>query len=174
MLNNGKLTLEGALQEARVTVRDSAGYQIAELILDELRLQVPVSVNPDEVTLQMGSDVGMLSSGISPRYLPGKASLVREVAPVAKAGETLEFSNYPNPVTAGTTATVEAQTATTEQVKMALYAANGGLVRSIYSGLLQANTLHSFSVDLQGLSAGIYYLRLERKGSSLTRRVVVQ
>jgi len=173
MLNNGKLTLEGALREARVTMKDSAGYQIAELVLDEVRLQVPTEVNPNEVTLQLGSDVGMLSAGVSPRYMPGGASLVREVA-AAKAGETLEFSNYPNPVTAGTTATVEARTATTEQVTIVLYGADGRLVRSVYSGLLKANTLRSFPLSLRGISAGIYYLRLDRKGSRLTRRVVVQ
>lgn len=174
MLNNGKLTLDGALRDARVTMQDSASYQIVELVLDELQLQVPTGVNPDEVTLQMGSDVGMLSAGISPRYLPGAASLVREVAAAAKAGETLEFSSYPNPVAAGTTTTVEAQTATTEPVKIVLYGADGRLVRSIYSGLMQANTLRSFPLSLQGFAAGIYYLQLDRQGSRLTRRVVVQ
>ena len=174
MLNNGKLTLEGALRDARVTVQDSAGYQIADLVLDELRLQVPADVNPDEVTLQMGSDIGLLSEGVSPRYLPGAAALVRDVAPAAVAGETLEFSNYPNPVQAGTAATVEARTATTEPVTIALYDATGRRVRTVYSGVLQAKALRSFPVDLHAVSAGIYYLRLERQGSRLTRRVVVQ
>jgi hypothetical protein len=174
MLNNGKLTLEGALRDARVTVQDSAGYQIADLVLDELRLHVPEDVNPDEVTLQLGSDIGLLSAGVSPRYLPGAAALVRDVAPAAVAGETLEFSNYPNPVQAGTAATVEARTTTTEPVTIALYDATGRRVRTVYSGVLQAKALRSFPVDLQAISAGIYYLRLERKGSRLTRRVVVQ
>jgi hypothetical protein len=44
----------------------------------------------------------------------------------------------------------------------------------VYSGVLKAKALRSFSVDLQELSAGIYYLRLDRKGNRLTRRVVVQ
>jgi hypothetical protein len=174
LLNNGKLTLEGALRDARVTVQDSAGYQIADLVLDELRLQVPADVNPDEVTLQLGSDIGMLSAGVSPRYLPGATALVRDVAPAAVAGETLEFSNYPNPVQAGTAATVEARTATTEAVTIALYDATGRRVRTVYSGVLQAQARRSFPVDLHAVSAGIYYLRLERKGSRLTRRVVVQ
>jgi len=175
MLRNGKLTIDGALQQAAVETKDSAGYQIAYITAPEVRLQVPAGVEPDDITFSMGSDVGILAQGVSVRYLPGNQATEYNVAPWFSSNEVLEFLPYPNPSAPGTvTVTVDAMITQAETVTIGLYREDNTLVRSVYSGNLAARTRRSFSVNLQGVAPGTYYLRLVRRNSQLTRRVVVQ
>lgn len=175
MLRNGRLTIDGALQEAAVVTNDSAGYQIARITMPEVRLQVPTGVDPDDVTLSMGSDVGILAQGVSVRYLPGNESTVYTVAPSFASNEVLEFRSYPNPATSTAgTVNVDAMITQAETVTIGLYRQDNTLARSVYSGVLAARTRRSFPVNLQGIAPGTYYLRLVRRNSQLTRRVVVQ
>lgn len=175
MLRNGKLTIDGALQKATVVTSDSAGYQIARITVPEVQLQVPTGVEPDDVTLSMGSDVGILAQGVSVRYLPGNESTVYNVADSFTSNEVLEFSSYPNPAVSGTgTVTVDAKITQAETVTIGLYREDNTLVRPVYSGVLAARTRRSFPINLQGVAPGTYYLRLVRRTSQLTRRVVVR
>ena len=172
MLNNGNLLIDGALQKAQIETKDSAGYQIVVMTMPEVRLQISQEVNPDEVTLSMGSDVGLLSDGVSVRYLPGEERTVRQVTSASAASEVLEFSTYPNPAARATT--IDAMVTQTQAVTISLYRADNTLALPIYSGTLPGRSRRSFPLNLNGLAPGTYYLRLERSGSSLTRRMVIQ
>ena len=172
LLRNGRLTIDGMLQEATVETRDSAGFQIATIKMAEVRLSVPENVDPYNVSLYAGTDVGMMESGIEPRFLPGEKNVSYDVAPVYGADEVLEFSSYPNPSTAGPT-TVEAMVTQTQQVTISLYDQNNTVVAAIYSGQLNARSRRSFPVTLQ-VPPGVYYLRLTRGNSRLSRRVIVR
>ncbi len=173
LLNNGRLTIDGILQQATISTRDSAGVQIASITMPEIRLQVPSGINFEDVVLSAGSDVGNLESGISNRYLPGANSRVLEVGGAITRGEVLEFSNYPNPVVRGPV-TVDVLIAAPEKVVIELYDQVGRLVLPVYSGLLPGGTRRSFPVNLRELAPGNYFLRLKRGESQLTRRVVVE
>ncbi|MDQ2769698.1 MAG: T9SS type A sorting domain-containing protein, partial [Bacteroidota bacterium] len=172
MLNNGNLLIDGALQKAHVETKDSVGYQIVVITMPEVRLQISQEINPDEVTLSMGSDVGLLTDGVSVRYLPGEERTVLQVASPSAPSEVLEFSSYPNPAARATT--VDAMVTQTQPVTIGIYRADNTLVLPVYSGTLPARSRRSFPLNLNGLAPGTYYLRLERSGSRLTRRMVIQ
>lgn len=173
LLNNGRLTIDGLLQKAEVVTRDSAGVQIAEVRMPELRIELPANVPSDSVAVVVGSDVGTLDSGISTRYLPGHESTTYEMAAVATSNEVLEFSSYPNPAARGPV-TVDAMVAQPQQVTIGLYNEANMLVLPVYSGALPSRTRRSFPVNLQQIAPGTYYLRLTRSSGSLTRRVIVR
>ena len=173
MLNNGRLSIDGVLQDAKIETKDSAGVQITHITMPRISIKIDEQMSPDDIAVVIGSDVGNLESGISTRYLPGKASLVYDVSSASTSNEVLEFSGYPNPVTQGA-ATIDAQVAQTQQVTIGLYDQDNTLILPIYSGALQGHSRRSFPVNLQQLAPGIYYLRLTRSASSLSRRVVIR
>jgi hypothetical protein len=174
MLNNGKLLVDGVLQNARIATKDSAGYQIVTVDMPVVQLRIAQNVNPDEVTLNMSTDVGLLTDGVSVRYMPTQERTTLAVADASSAGEVLEFSSSPNPTTRSSATTVYATIKQTQQVTIGLYQEDNTLALPIYSGELEGNTQGSFPVDLRALTPGTYYLRLERTSSRLTRRVVIQ
>ena len=156
-----------------VVTKDSAGFQIATLQMAEVRLVVPNDVDPTNVTFTAGTDVGILENGIAPRYLPGNEGITYDVASVQGTNEVLEFNNYPNPVANGPV-TVNAMVSQTQQVSIGIFNENNTLIIPVYTGELRSNSRRSFPVNFGQLAPGTYYLRLNRGGSSLSRRLVVQ
>jgi hypothetical protein len=174
MLNNGQLLVDGVLQNAHIATKDSAGYQIVTVDMPVVQLRVAQNVNPDEVTLSMSTDVGLLTDGISVRYMPTQERTTLSVADASSANETLEFSSAPNPTTRSSATTVYATIKKKQRVTIGLYREDNTLALPVYTGDLEGNTRGSFPVNLQSLTPGTYYLRLERPSSRLTRRVVIQ
>ncbi len=76
--------------------------------------------------------------------------------------------NRPNPAKGSTEIAFSLPKA--EQVRLAVYDAQGRLVRTLVEGNRAAGT-HQISVS--GLESGVYFYRLEAGRNSLTRRMVV-
>jgi hypothetical protein len=78
------------------------------------------------------------------------------------------FQNRPNPSKGS--AEIAFSLPRSEQVRLAVYDAQGRLVRTLAEGNRAAGT---HQVRLSGLESGVYFYRLDAGGSSLTRRMVV-
>ena len=89
--------------------------------------------------------------------------------PAEPAGNDVVLAqNRPNP-TRGSTE-IAFSLPKSEQVRLAIYDAQGRLVRTLVEGIRAAGT-HQVSVS--GLESGVYFYRLEAGKVSLTRRMVV-
>lgn len=77
---------------------------------------------------------------------------------------------YPNP--ASTTANIVFETATTGTVKVEIFDVLGRRVRTINDGVIPEGS-HDYEVDLAGLRAGMYFIRLLTPSASATQTLVV-
>ena len=80
-----------------------------------------------------------------------------------------EMKAYPSPFTS--TATIRVNPAETGNVKLELYDLHGKLVKSIYSGLLEAGTTRNFLLDGNGLSKGVYIIRFSGKSKMINQKI---
>lgn len=88
-----------------------------------------------------------------------------------KEGVTLAVN--PTTLTAQSTISLSIPT-TQENLSLQLLNANGQLVKKIFSGTL-SNGTHSFSLSKESqFASGVYLVQLEKEGSSITKRIVVQ
>lgn len=78
---------------------------------------------------------------------------------------------HPNPFSA--TATVGFAVTRTQRVDLALYDALGRRVRSLFNGVVEANTRVEAVVDGRSLPSGLYLVRLAGSGFSTTRRATL-
>lgn len=173
LLNNGKLTVDGALRNASVTTKDSSGVQIAILSLDEITLKVDANVNPANISITAGSDVGNLGYGISEKYMPGTQSQVYDISSVGTSTDVLVFSNFSNPVV-NSNFDAELELSSSDNVSVGLYDAHGNVVRSIHSGMLSARSRRIYTINTTGLRIGTYYLRVVGSSRTISRRVILE
>jgi hypothetical protein len=89
---------------------------------------------------------------------------------VGLAGD-YNFTTYPNPVS--TRATVEFAVKEKEEVTIALYNTLGQRVKTIYRDTPPAEQTRQIALDTDGLSSGLYILRLQSEGVSATQRITV-
>lgn len=78
---------------------------------------------------------------------------------------------FPNPVF--DLATIEFKAVQSGHAQIAIYTSEGKLVQKIHDGHLNQG-LHTFPLDTQGLSAGIYFCRVHSGKTTLETRVVIQ
>ena len=89
---------------------------------------------------------------------------------VGLAGD-YNFTTYPNPVSER--ATVEFAVKEKEEVTIALYNTLGQRVKTIYRDTPPAEQTRQIALDTDGLSSGLYILRLQSEGVSATQRISV-
>ena len=89
---------------------------------------------------------------------------------VGLAGD-YNFTTYPNPVSER--ATVEFAVKEKEEVTIALYNTLGQRVKTIYRDTPPAEQTRQIALDTDGLSSGLYILRLQSEGVSATQRITV-
>jgi hypothetical protein len=113
---------------------------------------------------------------LSPLVVPanrsagGTTAVTPTTNPVVGSKAT-ELLAYPNPFTQRTT--VQFTLATAGKATLAVYDVRGQLVRTLFSGESQAGTNQSIALESQGLSAGIYVLRLVTATNVLNQKVVL-
>ncbi len=83
-----------------------------------------------------------------------------------------ELKAYPNPFT--TSATVEFTLPNTDEVKLEVYDVQGKLVRRLYEGTATAKELQSYALSAEGLSQGVYIVKLVTSTKVLTQKVMLQ
>ena len=76
--------------------------------------------------------------------------------------------NRPNPVKGN--ADIAFSLPKSQEVRLAVYDAQGRLVRNLVEGTREAGMHH---ISISGLKSGVYFYRLEAGGTSLIRRMVV-
>jgi aspartate 1-decarboxylase len=82
-----------------------------------------------------------------------------------------ELTVYPNPFTQQ--ATVQFDLAMAGSVSLAIYDLQGKLVRQLYKGESEAGVSRNFTVEAQGLSSGLYMLRLVTGQNVLTQKLML-
>ena len=80
------------------------------------------------------------------------------------------FSIYPNPST-GKIQLVMENTTFAKNNKLEVYDLHGKLVRSIYSGWLEAGSTRNFRLEGNGLSKGVYIIRLTGKSGMINQKI---
>jgi len=103
----------------------------------------------------------------------GTAAAMR-MAPATSASAgpaTTILAAYPNPFTQQTT--VQYSLAADGPVSLALYSVDGRLVRQLAAGTVAAGTSQSFTLDRQGLSEGLYLLRLVSGNEVRTQKLML-
>jgi len=103
-------------------------------------------------------------------FIPLSTTALQEGPPPGLNGPSLRITNYPNPV--ADQVTFRWQVPVSMPVSVNLYDATGRMVRNLCSadGRTRSGT---FTVDTRSLAAGIYLVRLETAGGSVTRKVVI-
>jgi WD40 repeat protein len=147
------------------TVQDPAG----ELLAVSVESAVPVEASDTEiiaVVLNTASGPVTISrSAVSVSAARSVSSGDREILP-----ERLELSVAPNPVRLNAFLRVELPAE--GEMRIALFDVLGREVREIVSDRLSAGR-YRFQLDSGGLAAGVYFVRAELDGSSLTRSLVI-
>ncbi|RDV11985.1 T9SS C-terminal target domain-containing protein [Pontibacter diazotrophicus] len=83
-----------------------------------------------------------------------------------------QLKAYPNPFT--TDATVQFTLTASEEVSLDLYDIQGRLVRRLYQGTAEANATRSFELTAEGLTRGVYIIRLMTGSKVLTQKIVLE
>ncbi|RDV16716.1 T9SS C-terminal target domain-containing protein [Pontibacter diazotrophicus] len=83
-----------------------------------------------------------------------------------------QLKAYPNPFT--TDATVQFTLTASEEVSLDLYDIQGRLVRRLYQGTAEANATRSFELTAEGLTRGVYIIRLVTGSKVLTQKIVLE
>jgi hypothetical protein len=80
---------------------------------------------------------------------------------------------YPNPLPAGTAATVDVAVRTAQDVTVALYDVLGRRVRTLHDGPLPAQETTALRLAAGGLASGVYLVRVTGERFQTTRRVTI-
>ncbi len=104
--------------------------------------------------------------------LDGKSKLSNTVQITINSGLALELKqNHPNPFTSSTTVTLVLSK--TGKVKLALYDQKGAKVQQLIDADKESG-IYNIQVNRKGLSAGIYYYKLEAEGQSISKKMTIQ
>ncbi|MFD2999421.1 PA14 domain-containing protein [Pontibacter toksunensis] len=105
-------------------------------------------------------------------YLSGSGLTSASELEVASPLEESQLTAYPNPFT--TDATIQFTLAASEQASLELYDVQGRLVRSLYEGKAEAGAPRNFELKAEGLTRGVYIIRLVTGTKVLTQKIVLE
>ncbi|MFC7669604.1 T9SS type A sorting domain-containing protein [Hymenobacter humi] len=91
--------------------------------------------------------------------------------PLRQAARPPSLLAFPNPFTQR--ATIQFNLAATGKVSLAVYDLQGKLVRQLYTGQGVAGTPQRITLEANGLSQGLYVLRLVTDHNVLTQKLVL-
>ncbi len=91
---------------------------------------------------------------------------------IEKPGSLSISDAYPNPVAAGTSASIALSMPARGQASVELYNSHGQSVRTLFSGTADAGTM-PLRIETYGLTPGIYFIRLQSGATSVTRKLIV-
>ncbi len=128
-----------------------------------------VELAPFEVVTYITSDNASLNLGPLPQ-LPYSGVYTSTDAAPEQPSENQLMAPWPNP--AFDTARLEWVLTDPGSVKLELFDVLGRRVRNVATGFHQAG-VHQASVDVTGLSAGLYVLRLDAPGGQSSRKLVI-
>jgi Domain of unknown function (DUF4082)/Secretion system C-terminal sorting domain len=104
--------------------------------------------------------------------LDGKSKLSNTVQITINNGLALELKqNHPNPFNSSTT--VNIVLSKSGKVKLTMYDQKGMKVQQLIDANKEAGT-YQIQVNRKGLSAGIYYYKLEAEGQSISKKMTIQ
>ena len=124
----------------------------------------PFTTSAPALALAPAATSQSVLAGTAASSAPSSSSRV-DAAPVAA------LAAYPNPFTRE--ATVEFSLSTAGPANLALYDLRGQLVRQLFNGSREAGPGPAISVAAEGLSQGIYLLRLTTRTQVLTQKLVL-
>ena len=93
------------------------------------------------------------------------------VSGIAVNSTIMTFSLYPNP--SHGTLNVTYSLPQSSDLNLRIFDATGQQVGNDHSWKAEGSGKHLYSIDLTGLSSGIYYCRLESNKTSLTKKLVI-
>ncbi|OON67583.1 hypothetical protein B0919_17300 [Hymenobacter sp. CRA2] len=156
-------------QSAPVTLQSGQRYYV-EALMKEAGGQDFVAV---AWTLPNGQTEAPIAGShlipFGPTASRSAAASATATAATSRTGAEAEVVAFPNPFTDETRISLRLPTA--GPVMLALYDAQNRLVRRLYQGTLSAGEQKQVTLGREGLSTGIYILRLSTKDQVLTRRV---
>jgi hypothetical protein len=80
------------------------------------------------------------------------------------------FQNSPNPCNASTV--IRFELPRKEEIRLALYGVLGELIQILAEGVFEPG-MHAVQADLSGLPSAVYFYRMEARGSSQVRKLLV-
>jgi hypothetical protein len=83
------------------------------------------------------------------------------------------FAAYPNPVPAGTRATVDVAVQAAQDVTVAVFDVLGRKVAVLHDGAVPAQETLRLGVPMRGLASGVYVVRAAGERFTATRRLTV-
>ena len=176
ILNNGSVSMDGALTLSNFTVTKNDGQKNAVAValrIEKIVISIPEDIDLDEVSVNFGVDGGNLGLGISQKFRVEQPTQKLTINPPYFPEEVFEFSNYPNPVSDQLGIRVELPY--TYEIKIRLLDINGNKVKDIYHHYLPAHQLLEINESLKGVPTHrVYFLELETRDRILTRKVIVQ
>ncbi|WP_162053290.1 PA14 domain-containing protein [Pontibacter pamirensis] len=121
-------------------------------------MEAPIAGNKLSPYLATSTGSGLMS-----------ATTLEEEAPQLNEAQ---LTAYPNPFT--TNATVQFTLSAAEGASLDLYDIQGRLVRRLYEGTAEANVTRSFELTAEGLTRGVYIIRLVTGSKVLTQKIVLE
>jgi hypothetical protein len=189
MLNNGKVTYDGGFVFDRIyniydlsqNITPPAGTSYMkcfyingkieiEIYLTTFEVQIPATVNIEDLTLNVGVDSGNLGYGISPKFQPSQEAQQHTIT----EGEVLNFTfrAYPNPANSETNLQLSFNQNT--QVEAGLYSKEGAKLQDIYVGTINSNADFTRNINLSNLPADVYYVRVKFKNKTYARKIIIK
>jgi methionine-rich copper-binding protein CopC len=77
------------------------------------------------------------------------------------------------PVPASDKVTLEFGLPTEDEVSLTLYNAKGGVMALLYTGKVEANSIHSIEVNTNALQSGMYVVRLSGKSAVKLQKLII-
>ena len=163
----------GSDQDGVFFFRNIGDAQVSAFQLEENVFDLPDirRITPALSDLDKDGDVdfatGTLTGGLL--YFQNQADVVSIEKPADSQG--LSLHHFPNP--ASGEITIDLQHATADQVEIMLFDVTGREVRAVFEGTVPPGKTN-FSVDVSGLAAGVYILKVTADPkASQTRKVVI-
>ena len=150
--------IEGSIEDLNITYNASLASCAVESICDYLAIpNGTIEIHDNAPGCNNQAEVELACETISVE--------AREIE-----GEMIEVSCVPNPLSSA--ATIHLTLPDADYVKLGIYNNTGRKIENLHSGFLQAGE-HSFVWDARGLGKGMYLLRLETDGMSVSRKILL-
>lgn len=133
-VNNGILQLKGLIKKEMISIKKSGQLISASFSVPLLEIDVPIDIDLNEVSVNIGVDNGNLGFGISDKFAIENNAEIHKIAEEQSVpNDFLFIKNYPNPIETDNIS-VEFQLSEAEDVEVFLYDYNGKLVKTLYKG----------------------------------------
>jgi hypothetical protein len=99
------------------------------------------------------------------------SSVIINGSPATFVGNTTQLRTYPNPFT-GQLA-IQFNSTETAETFLRVYDVHGKMIRDLFAGTIKAGEVRNFILDSEGITSGVYIVRVNTPGRSLFQKVIL-